>query len=122
LMVCSLACCVVGIFLLYTFSKNFTPRELRINEVTKEHLGETIAVSGRIAKVYRSKKGHIFLELEDMGEKLSVVVFSNLARTLPKDVKFRLKEGNWLRVVGKVQEYKGRLEIIPNKPSDLQPI
>jgi len=106
---------IVGTILLYYVAKTFKPAFVPLNEIDSTYIGKTISTSGKIISVTYSK-GNIFLTLYERNSTINVPIFSNVAKYLD----ISLKKGQTIIVSGMVDEYKGKLQIIPKKPSDIK--
>lgn len=101
---------VCGIAALYILSSTFEPPQLEISEVTKVMVGDTVTVSGILESHNYHKDGHLFMTISDGTGSMRVTVFSDLAARIdPDDV----LDGSSVRVTGSVDEYRGRLQVIP---------
>ena len=98
---------VVGIVSLFFLSENLEAKEIEISLITPDYVGQTISISGTVSKVSLGD-GMTFITLEDDGELFPVVFFQEI-----DDV----SSGDKITVSGKVQEYKGRLQIVGEKYS-----
>ncbi len=76
-----------------------------------KHIGETACVTGKVLKVAQSKGGTYFLDFcEDYRQcPFTVVVFP---KDLPNVGDVKLLEGKTIEITGKIEEYRGRAEII----------
>jgi DNA/RNA endonuclease YhcR with UshA esterase domain len=84
-----------------------------------KYLGESVAVKGMIANVFRSGKGNIFLNFEKPypNQTFSAVIFSKDAGKFGNIQAF---EGKTVVVTGVVQSYKGKAEIILKAPGQIR--
>lgn len=96
---------IIGIVALYFIMQ---PSEIKIGDVNRDYIGKTVKVLGEVSSRYESKDGHVFLNIVDSSGKIKVVIFKN------SKVENNLEIGQNIEVSGKVEEYKGQLEIIPN--------
>ncbi len=113
LIVCSLLA-IFGIFLLYFIARFSQAEYVPIEKIDSTYIGKTIRTSGKIVAVTYSK-GNVFLTIYDK-KSLDVPIFSNVAKYL----EYNFKKGQEISVVGIVDEYKGKLQIIPRKASDIK--
>ena len=95
----------LGIVSLFFLSKNLEAKEIEISLITPDYVGQALSVSGTVSKI-SSGDGMTFITLEDDGELFPVVVFHEI-----DDV----SSGDKITVSGKMQEYKGRLQIVGEK-------
>jgi DNA/RNA endonuclease YhcR with UshA esterase domain len=115
ILIVSSAIAIFGICLLFYLAKTSKPNFVPLNEIDSTYIGKTISTSGRIVSVSYNK-GNIFLTIYDKNSSINVPIFSNIAKYL--DV--NLKKGQKIVVSGMVDEYKGKLQIIPRKASDIR--
>ena len=101
----ALACSLVGLVLLYFISikievKNYNPNILNKN------IGDDVRLEGAVAKV--TDRGNvIFIEVNQQSP-VTVVLFTD-------ENNLKLNNGDNVEIIGKVQEYNGKNEIIAQK-------
>lgn len=90
---------VIGILVLF-----FVTKTVRIDETTIDRLktDETSSIKGTVTKI-TEKDNVAFVELTQEN-KISVILF--------KDYPIDLKEGEVVEVIGKTEEYEGKLEVV----------
>ncbi len=83
---------------------------ISIDEATK-NIGQTACVTGRVIRVKQIQSGMYFLDFcEDYRTcPFTVVVFP---KDLPSVGDVKLLEGKTIEITGKIEEYRGRAEII----------
>ena len=121
LIVCLLVSLAGLAFIYFSISKIF-PSELKIGDVDSNLSGQAISVTGKITYVRTHSAGHVFLTLSDGDSEIEVPVFSSVMNQLKSDgiTQYEFRKGKTLRVTGIVGEYKGQLQIVPRKASDVQ--
>lgn len=84
----------------------------------QNYIGEEMIVEGKLAQVYQSEKGNVFLnfEKEYPNQCFTVVIFKSDRNRFPGNLE-ELYLGKRLRVQGLIKEYKGKPEIILSSPS-----
>ncbi len=97
----------LGIISLFFLAKNLEAKEMSLSSITPEYIGQTVSVSGTVSKS-SVKNGMTFMTLEEEGEMFPVVFFQEIDDIF---------SGEELVVSGKVQEYKGRLQIVGERYS-----
>ncbi|MGC9059458.1 MAG: exodeoxyribonuclease VII large subunit [Candidatus Aenigmatarchaeota archaeon] len=107
---------ILGISILYFLAKFSQAEYVPIENLDSTYIGKTVRTSGRIVSVTYSK-GNIFLTIYDK-KSIDVPIFSNVAKYLS----YNFKKGQKISVVGVVDEYKGKLQIVPKKTSDIKVI
>jgi len=105
---------ITGILLTFYIVRNSEISEIPIEKIDSSYLGKTVTVSGKVVSV-NSNKGHIFLTLCDK-KCLDAAIFSNIAKFLTQYP----KKGDRLIITGVIDEYKGNLQIVPRKASDVK--
>ena len=96
---------MVGVIVLFFFSEFSGLEEMDIKEITIEDLDKNVKVIGAVTKVIDTDKV-IIMDIAQQ-EELKVVVF--------KDKNISLKKGDYIEVLGTVEEYEGELEIIGDR-------
>lgn len=105
------------------FSANYiTPHEVQIKDMNRGMLDKEVSVEGLVTGVSQSQKGGTyFLELMDGTGKTKVVIFENAASEIQKtSVNIENFNNRRVRIVGKVTEYQGSLEVILKDASSLK--
>lgn len=97
-----LSVAVIGIVSLFFLTKTLEAKEVKISSITPEYIGQTISTSGTVSKIAFNNE-MTFITLEADEENFPVVFFQEI-----KDV----FSGEQIVVSGKVQEYKGNLQIV----------
>ncbi len=108
---------LLGLALVYFAATNLEPLAMGIGQITSDHDGKVVEVSGFVASAY-SSQDTLFLEISDGKDKISVVIFSSLSNQL-EQAGIAISKDSKITVRGVVQEYKNRLEIVPGKISDI---
>ncbi|MEM5872339.1 MAG: OB-fold nucleic acid binding domain-containing protein [Candidatus Aenigmatarchaeota archaeon] len=101
----SIAVAILGIIALLFLVKY---NEQNITKISDLKMGQIERITGMVNSIYISKDGHAFLKVADTTGEISVVAFksSNI------DEVFEIEVGDKISVLGRVEEYKGKLEII----------
>lgn len=101
----SLVVIILGLVGLYFISVFVTPKFVELSEIGMENVGEIVKTTGLISKSFLSEKSNtLFLDLEENGVGLKVVMF-NIDKNL-------FEKGDEVSVEGEVSIYEGELEII----------
>jgi len=98
---------LLGLLILYLISDNIEIKEKNIEKITLENKDEFVKLIGTVNKVIDTEKVTI-LEIMQPQE-ITVVLFKNENNTMP------IQEGNEVEIIGKVDEYEGKLEIIADR-------
>ena len=106
----SIAVAAIGIMALFFLIKF---NEQNVAKIADLKQGQIEKVTGMVNSVYVSKDNNVFLKVADNSGEISVVVFksSNI------DGVYGLEVGDQISVSGRVEEYKGALEIIAKEIS-----
>lgn len=104
----ALACGIAGAIILFYYSLLVTPEAVSISEINEEMLGDRVEVEARVE--WRFEKNSVLMFTLDDGNKIKAVRFS------PNAVeRFAVQKNAFLKVVGRVQKYRGELEIIAER-------
>jgi RecJ-like exonuclease len=101
----SIAVAAIGIVALFFLVRYNEQNTVKISELKQ---GQIERITGMVNSIYVSKDGHTFLKVADTSGEVSVVAFksSNI------DGMYEIEVGDQVSVLGRVEEYKGKLEII----------
>lgn len=105
---------ILGIVGIIIFSGQVGPQELHINDINRGMLDQEVSIQGVVEDVKETKTSQTYLiEMVDGTGKIVVVVFHQNVEDYEK---YNLKLNNLLKrrikIVGKVTEYDGHLELI----------
>ena len=100
----ALICALIGLVILYFISTKIEVKDYKPNLLNK-NIGDDVRLQGIVTKV-TDKGDVIFIEVNQKVP-IDVVVFA-------KD-SLELKNGDNIEVLGKVQEYNGKNEVIANR-------
>lgn len=117
-----LICSLIGLSLIYFSAKNVEIVEVKLFEVTPEIVGRVVSTKGKIVYKRLHPSGHLFLTLEEGGTKIQIPIFSSLMSKLEENgiSEENFSIGKILEIKGLVDEYQGKLQIIPRKVDDLR--
>lgn len=88
-----------------------------ISRIDKDFVGLKTKISGQVIDFKEHANGHVFLKVkDDSGGVISVPIFDRIHSKLEK--KIELLDN--IQVLGKVKEYQGDLELIPEKAESIQ--
>ncbi|MEM5766300.1 MAG: OB-fold nucleic acid binding domain-containing protein [Candidatus Aenigmatarchaeota archaeon] len=119
-----IACILIssaGLVLVYFSALKVSPCDIKISKIDSGSIGKLVSTSGKISYVRIHPNGHIFLTLTDGDSRIEVPIFSSLASKLNDGMtKYDLRKGKVVKITGIVGEYKGQLQIVPQKPTDIR--
>jgi DNA/RNA endonuclease YhcR with UshA esterase domain len=101
----ALVCSIIGVTVLFFVSEFIEVSESELKDITIDDLDRYVKVIGTVSKVVNTEKV-IIMDIVQPHE-LKVVVF--------KDKDISLNKGDYIEVLGKVEEYEGELEIIGDR-------
>lgn len=99
---------VAGIIALYVLAQFAEPVEMKISGIDSSLAGRNILVTGKVSSYFESS-GNVFITIENNGT-VKAVMFANDADKNPSV--YDLKINDSISVEGKLEIYKGELEII----------
>lgn len=117
---------LIGISILHTPGYNliYQQNQLKIIKACYAHnfIGQEAIVEGKIVGVYRSPKGHIFLNFEQAypHQCFTAVIFSSAMKNFNGYVNEKTYLNRTVQVSGFIKEYKGKPEIIVNYPEQIK--
>ncbi|MCK4860251.1 MAG: hypothetical protein KAS87_06820 [Candidatus Omnitrophica bacterium] len=103
----ALICSLLGLLTLYLTSNNIEIKEKNIEKITLENKDEFVKLKGIVSNVIDTEKVTI-MEITQP-QQITVVLFKNENKTIP------IQQGNEVEIIGKVDEYEGRMEIIADR-------
>jgi len=101
----SLLTVIVGIIVMYLSSRAFQPNRIKIEDISEKY--NYIKISGKITEVSTSKSGTTFLKIKDETGIIDAIIFKNSVKNIDN-----IRAGQKVEVIGKVEKYKGKMEII----------
>ncbi len=93
---------VIGLTLMYASSLYLEPKTVDVKEIDRSQTGEVLEVKGTAVNVTNTGS-NLFMDLKDSTGSIMVVDF---------DSKSSISDGDSLSVIGSVELYEGKLEII----------
>jgi len=99
----SIICALVGVFVLYLISDNIKLDETAISKIKNEEIGNNVKVKGVVKDVFNGEKVSIITITQP--EEMKVITYGNVS----------LKEGDYIEVIGEIDEYNGNLELVGNR-------
>jgi len=89
--------------------------EYKISEITSDEINRIIKTSGKITKFRKSSEG-VTLTISDSEFFIYVMLWNDIYNAFLS--KSEIKEGAVVSVTGRVEIYKGKLQIVPKKVED----
>jgi RecJ-like exonuclease len=96
---------ILGMLALFFFIRYSEQNTVKISELK---IGQVERITGMVNSVYVSKDGHTFLKVADTSGEVSVVAF----KSANIDEVYDIEVGDQVSILGRTEEYKGKLEII----------
>ncbi len=94
---------LIGVFILYIVSESITIDESSIGKIENEDIGNDVKVKGVVKDSFSGEKISIITITQP--EEMKIVVYENVS----------VKEGDYIEVIGEIDEYNGELEVIGNR-------
>jgi len=101
----ALVCSLVGIMVLFFVSDSIEIKEKDISKINLENVGEDIKLTGYVSKVV-DLENVMYVEITKP-ETISVVLF--------KKTNISVYEGSFVEIIGEIDEYNGRMQVIGNR-------
>ncbi|MFH1588652.1 MAG: OB-fold nucleic acid binding domain-containing protein [Candidatus Diapherotrites archaeon] len=106
-------CALGGVMLVFVISSAFEPTELEIGEINSVHLNQTVSVQGKVSSRKIISNALIF-ELTENKSTINAVKFN------ANENELLIEKGSKVKVTGKVEEYKGELEIVAEEIKEIK--
>ena len=103
----ALICSLLGLLILYLVSNNIEIKEKNIEKITLDNKDEFVNIKGTISNIVNTEKVTIIKILQP--QEITVVLFKNENKTTT------IQQGNEIEVIGKVDEYEDKIEIIADR-------
>lgn len=113
---------LVGIMGMLVFASYIEPKEIQITDITRNNIGETVAVTGVIESIKESSSGSsCFMELNDGTGKINLIIFESTLVEL-KDAGNDLDsfKNHKVEVIGSITEYKSSMELILSNSNSIK--
>ena len=98
---------LTGLLIIYLISDNISIKEKNIEKITIANIDEYVKVRGIVSRITDTERVTI-MDITQPTE-ITVVLFKGENKTTP------IREGNEVEIIGKVDEYEDRLEIIAQR-------
>lgn len=99
---------LVGIVIMFSGNKITEPKIVMISDVTESE--NYVKLKGFVDRLQISSSGTTFIKLKDESGDIDVVIFKDSIENVNE-----IKTGDLIEVLGKVQKYKGKLEVIASR-------
>ena len=103
---------LIGFVTMIYFTKSSMTYTTKIVDITEDM--NYVRISGIITRKYVSRSGTVFLKITDETSTIDVVVFPGSVKNINS-----LEVNQKVEVLGNVQKYKGKVEIIARKITPL---
>jgi RecJ-like exonuclease len=103
----SLIISIAGLLILTFANESLEPPLSVIDQINANHLGKNVHLRGNVSGIHEFKGGSVLLTLEDYSGKIDVYLSYGVVREKPDLLKARE-----LDIIGSVEVYGGRLEIL----------
>lgn len=110
---------VIGLLLIYISIGRTEAKPVGISDVDSTMVGSYVEVNGYVESA-KFSGDTIFVKLSDGYRTVDVVIFADLKKALGDDAQTIFAKGSVISARGVVDEYKGAIEIVPNRISDIK--
>ena len=113
---------LIGIIGMLVFASYIEPKEIQVKDITRNNIGETVAVTGVIESIKESSSGSsCFMELNDGTGKINLIIFESTLVEL-KDAGNDLGSfrNHKVKVIGSITEYKSSMELILSNSNSIK--
>ena len=113
---------LVGIIGMLVFASYIEPKEIQIKDITRNNIGETVAVTGVVESIKESSSGSsCFIELNDGTGKINLIIFeSTLVELQDAGNDLESFENRKVKVIGSITDYKSSMELILSNSNSIK--
>ena len=113
---------LVGVIGMLVFASYIEPKEIQIKDITRNNIGETVAVTGVVESIKESSSGSsCFIELNDGTGKINLIIFeSTLVELQDAGNDLESFENRKVKVIGSITEYKSSMELILSNSNSIK--
>lgn len=113
---------LIGIMGMLVFASYIEPKEIQIKDITRNNIGETVAVTGVVESIKESSSGSsCFIELNDGTGKINLIIFeSTLVELQDAGNELDSFKGHKVKVIGSITEYKSSMELILSNSNSIK--
>ncbi len=113
---------IFGLVGMILTANNVMPQEVKIKDIDRGMIDKEVTLEGLVTDVSQSRSGKTyFLELMDGTGKIKVVIFESAANEIQKtNITIITFKNRRVRVIGRISEYRGSLEVILKDSSSLK--
>ena len=113
---------LVGIMGMLVFASYIEPKEIQVKDITRNNIGETVAVTGVIESIKESSSGSsCFMELNDGTGKINLIIFeSTLVELKGAGNDLDSFRNHKVKVIGSITEYKSSMELILSNSNSIK--
>lgn len=96
------------------FASYIEPKEIQIKDISRNNIGETVAVTGVVESIKESSsRSSCFVELNDGSGKINLIIFeSTLVELNEAGNDLDSFKNHKVKVIGSITEYKSSMELI----------
>jgi DNA/RNA endonuclease YhcR with UshA esterase domain len=107
---------ITGLILLTIASEHLYPPTTNIGDISTDLLDKNVHIESNACNVHQFSGGSIIVKLCDGKNELDLYLPYNVAQSINSSI----LEGKKLDVVGTVEVYQGRLEVVVHNPKHLK--
>ena len=113
---------LIGIIGMLVFASYIEPKEIQIKDITRNNIGETVAVAGVVESIKESSSGSsCFIEMNDGTGKINIIIFeSTLVELQDAGNDLDSFKGHKVKVIGSITEYKSSMELILSNSNSIK--
>ena len=130
---------LVGIMGMLVFASYIEPKEIQVKDITRNNIGETVAVTGVIESIKESSSGSsCFMELNDGTGKINLIIFESTlvelkdagndldsfrnhkVKVIGSITEYDSFRNHKVKVIGSITEYKSSMELILSNSNSIK--
>jgi DNA/RNA endonuclease YhcR with UshA esterase domain len=105
-----------AVIFLFIVSFTLNAQDTISSKDAKDYIGKTVFVKGLVSGIFVSQKGNTFINFDEKSpnQTFTVAVFAETKIDVSN-----IKEGSKVTVYGEIKDYKGKPEIVIEKPEQI---
>lgn len=100
----ALICSLIGVLILFIVSQNISVGKKTISKITIEDIDKKVKIEGYVENIVDTEKIVIINVVQP--QNIDVILFKENNETID------IKKDDFIEVIGKVEEYEGKLEVL----------
>ena len=107
---------IVGLVLITFASEALEPPYSSVGDIDTGFIGKNVHIRGNISDIHQFKGGSLMIKISELNDTLDIF----LPYSVSTQIDFNPELGNLVDLIGVIEVYQGRLEVVVDKQSNLR--